>query len=302
MAKTLVFGDIIVDKYTYCKTKRTSREAPISIFEKEKQELKLGGAVNVAANIKSLGGNPVLFGIIVDDEYGKFVIDTLNKLEIPFIGIILNKNENIQTIVKERFCNENKHLFRVDSGIPFDPSFFSLEDITKCLTKFETALQNVSSLVVSDYGYKTIELVSIPIINKLYAKYNIPVFVDSRYQINKFNSVHTLLPSVEDLSLDSGDNVVNFCKKLILESNSNYLLLKAGKNGLLLFTKEKEIYKSTSKSNVVVDSCGAGDSVLAAWVVATLENKSNEEKLTFAQEAGDEKVKFWGTHAVKLGE
>ncbi len=63
-----VIGDIMIDEYIIGKIERISPEAPVPILEIEEEKYVLGGAGNVANNIKSLGGEPILFGVVGDDQ------------------------------------------------------------------------------------------------------------------------------------------------------------------------------------------------------------------------------------------
>ena len=73
----LVIGDIILDRYLYGNTKRISPEAPVPVVHLNDSENRLGGAANVALNLKELGASVDIIGIIGDDQYG---LDTLSLL------------------------------------------------------------------------------------------------------------------------------------------------------------------------------------------------------------------------------
>ena len=53
----VVFGDVMLDEYWIGKCNRISPEAPVPIVSIEKRDLRLGGAANVALNVKSLGAS-----------------------------------------------------------------------------------------------------------------------------------------------------------------------------------------------------------------------------------------------------
>ena len=71
--KIAVLGDMIADEYIYGETARISREAPVLILEQKDRRLRPGGAANVVANIKAMGGTPIPVGIVGGDEYGGFI-------------------------------------------------------------------------------------------------------------------------------------------------------------------------------------------------------------------------------------
>src|SRR5262249_50079381 len=67
----VVVGDVILDRYLWGRATRVSPEAPVLVVDVEKEELRLGGAANVAHNVRALGGRPVLCGLVGEDGAGK---------------------------------------------------------------------------------------------------------------------------------------------------------------------------------------------------------------------------------------
>ena len=86
--RILIIGDVMVDEYLWVKVTRISPEAPVPIVSCRKREYRMGGAANVAVNIKGLEAKPVLCSVIGDDEKGRTFIG-LMKLILPINGICL---------------------------------------------------------------------------------------------------------------------------------------------------------------------------------------------------------------------
>lgn len=78
----------MLDKYVYGSISRISPEAPVPVVDIDKTEYKLGGAANVANNIKALGAEPVLIGVIGNDYDSGHYIDAMKSLGLSTIGII----------------------------------------------------------------------------------------------------------------------------------------------------------------------------------------------------------------------
>jgi len=76
--KIMVLGDIMLDHYIWGSVERISPEAPVPVLEVKREEYRLGGAANVALNIKSLGAEVVLIGVCGDDDNGAQLKETLN--------------------------------------------------------------------------------------------------------------------------------------------------------------------------------------------------------------------------------
>ena len=75
--KIAVVGDVMLDRYIWGAVNRISPEAPVPVIEVEGEDSKLGGAGNVANNIKSLGAFPLLIGVVGDDREGEILFDIM---------------------------------------------------------------------------------------------------------------------------------------------------------------------------------------------------------------------------------
>ena len=75
--KILIIGDIILDEYLKGTVSRVSPEAPVPVLRPKERELRLGGAANVAANVKSLGSKAELIGVAGRDEASKEIRELL---------------------------------------------------------------------------------------------------------------------------------------------------------------------------------------------------------------------------------
>jgi sugar/nucleoside kinase (ribokinase family) len=90
--KILIIGDVMLDSYLFGNVDRISPEAPVPIVDVVIKQDKLGGAANVATNIKNLGGTPLLCSIIGNDQKGEIFLSLLKKLKIKIDYILLSEN------------------------------------------------------------------------------------------------------------------------------------------------------------------------------------------------------------------
>jgi bifunctional ADP-heptose synthase (sugar kinase/adenylyltransferase) len=67
-SKIVIIGDLMLDRYLIGDVQRISPEAPVPVVEIRDETLRLGGAANVALNIKRLGDEPVLLGVYGHDS------------------------------------------------------------------------------------------------------------------------------------------------------------------------------------------------------------------------------------------
>ena len=111
--KVIIVGDAMIDSYTLGRIERKSPEAPVPIINVEKEKIKLGGAANVALNIKSIGLEPVLCTIIGKDSEGQDFIRLCKKNNLNTNGIITDSSR--KTTNKNRVIVDDKHIVRIDN-------------------------------------------------------------------------------------------------------------------------------------------------------------------------------------------
>ena len=77
--RVLVCGDVMLDRYWHGATARISPEAPVPVVQVWSDELRAGGAGNVALNVASLGARARVVGLVGDDEAGRLLEDRLGE-------------------------------------------------------------------------------------------------------------------------------------------------------------------------------------------------------------------------------
>jgi D-glycero-beta-D-manno-heptose-7-phosphate kinase len=143
----LVVGDVGVDKYTYGEVRRISPEAPVPVLEVRKEWMKLGLAANVSDNLKSLGVESTLCGVIGDDNNANKFEDLLDECELKTWGIV--RDASRMTTFKERIVTEIQQVCRVDyetSEAISNDTYARLKD------RFENFKHEHSSIIIEDYG------------------------------------------------------------------------------------------------------------------------------------------------------
>ncbi len=105
--KILVIGDIILDEYIWGKASRLSPEAPVPVLEVNKYSYVLGGAANVANNIRTLGGKVCLAGVVGKDSTADRLCEILTENNIDSSCVIYDSQR--PTTVKTRLITHNHH-------------------------------------------------------------------------------------------------------------------------------------------------------------------------------------------------
>ena len=113
--KVLVLGDVMLDSYLIGNVNRISPEAPVPVVQLNSKQRRLGGAANVAKNLKALGCQVYLSSVIGNDMEGQKIKDLANSYGMDTHSLILS--DATQTTVKTRIIGSNQQLIRVDSEL-----------------------------------------------------------------------------------------------------------------------------------------------------------------------------------------
>ena len=112
----LVVGDLMLDEFVWGQVNRISPEAPVPVVEVSRRSFTPGGAANTAANVGSLGGNPVLAGVLGDDPDGGRVCELLQGQGVG-IGPVV-RDPSRPTTTKTRIIAQSQQVVRIDYERP----------------------------------------------------------------------------------------------------------------------------------------------------------------------------------------
>ena len=110
--KVVVIGDIVLDHFIYGTSSRISPEAPVPIVNVQSESYRLGGAANVANNVRKLGADCLLFGSISNDISGKHILSICKKNKIKTNFKVIKKSK---TTLKSRIFINNHQIARLDN-------------------------------------------------------------------------------------------------------------------------------------------------------------------------------------------
>ena len=264
----LVFGDVMLDRYVSGSVDRVSPEAPVPVLKPIKEEIRLGGAANVALNLSSLGSRVSLIGIYGKDSSSAQISNLLKENKI--------KNEivksNLPTITKLRLLSSKQQLLRVDNE-----EEFTKEDWNSAKKRFDKsiALNSNNLLIISDYGKGTLQ--DIPGLIKKAKKSKKIVLVDPKgNNFSKYKGADVITPNFSEFieevgAVKSEREITAKAKSLIKSLKLEALLVTRGPEGMTLFNKEKgKVVRSDfpTQAQEVFDVSGAGDTVIASVAAA----------------------------------
>ncbi len=111
----VVVGDVMLDKYWWGDIERISPEAPVPIVSLHHEESRLGGAANVALNLKALGAKVSIASVIGDDANGVLLASLC--AEQGMDTSLLLKSKQRPTTSKIRVMSKNQHVLRLDDEV-----------------------------------------------------------------------------------------------------------------------------------------------------------------------------------------
>ncbi|WP_372640116.1 bifunctional heptose 7-phosphate kinase/heptose 1-phosphate adenyltransferase [Ancylomarina sp.] len=268
----LIIGDVMVDAYAWGEVDRISPEAPVPIFSCSSRENRLGGAANVALNIKSLGANPILCSVIGDDDRGKDFVKLLSEIQQEQSGIVVSSHR--RTTVKTRFISNNQHVIRIDE----EDTHELADETEKAFIEHVLDLMNsqtIHAIVFEDYDKGLITKKLIETVTSKAKELGIPVSVDpkKRHYLD-YKNVTLFKPNFKEflegsnLILKKGDidGLFRAAKQFQTEMGVDKLLITLSELGVFI-SNENTYEHIPAVVRKIADVSGAGDTVIS---VATL--------------------------------
>ncbi len=268
----LIIGDVMVDSYLWGTVERISPEAPVPIVSVSKRENRMGGAANVALNIKSLGANPILCSVVGDDPKGNEFIQLLEKRQMETRGIL--KSDNRITTTKFRVIGNNVQMLRVDEETD---KILQDEDMKDLYDKFQEIIQTtkIDVIIFQDYDKGVITPNLIEGIVKIANLNGIPIAVDPKKKnFMAYKNVCLFKPNLKELKeglnidFDSGnkDELSMMASKLKGLLQSEIVMVTLSEDGVFVdYSNESERKSELIPSHIrsISDVSGAGDTVIS---------------------------------------
>ena len=264
----LVIGDVVLDKYIHGNVSRVSPEAPVPVLKPQSEEVRLGGAANVASNVSSLGSKVFLQGVVGKDDNAKELkaLAKDKKIKSSFVASLS------PTISKLRLLASKQQLIRIDSEEEFSDQDWKS---TKINFNKNISSTKATALIISDYGKGTLK--DIPYLIKEAKKKGVFVLVDPKGQdFSKYKGASIITPNYSEFvtavgKVSSDSDLTKKAKKLLSDLKLQALLITRGSEGMTLIQKNKSGIKRDdfpTEAQDVFDVSGAGDTVIASLASA----------------------------------
>ena len=262
--RVLIIGDAMIDVYMWGEINRMSPEAPVPVVEVNKHENRLGGAANVALNLKALGATPLLCSVIGNDDRGILFKELMHESDLLSNGILIENGR--KTTTKTRVISDEKQQIRIDEE---DTHPIKVEN--QFLNLVKGLITDIDVIILQDYnkGVLTSKLIEGAI--SLAISNDIPTIVDPKLQnflsyknctIFKPNLIEIKNGLKIDFNADNVNKIEKATRKLRKELNADSILLTLSERGICINSKDNFTHTPAFKRNII-DVSGAGDTVIS---------------------------------------
>lgn len=268
--KIMIIGDVMLDVYMKGKVERISPEAPVPIVSVTETFSRLGGAANVAQNLKGLGAKPILCSVIGNDDKSSELLGLMSEQDMTTSGIA-KSNERITTR-KVRIISNNAQMLRVDTENTFD---LTEKEHDLLMTEIKDIINNerIDGIILQDYNKGVLTENIIKEVVAIANDKNIPVGVDPKKKnFLSYKNVTFFKPNLKELREGLGistkdesiDEIANAIDSLHKELNCKYIMTTLSERGVLIKDYETNTYHHIpAHIRKIADVSGAGDTVLS---------------------------------------
>lgn len=268
--RVLILGDVGLDEYVMGQVRRISPEAPVPVLDVDQEDLRLGLSANVAQNVASLGGTPLLLSVVGQDEGAQKLKELCEKAKVSWASVVVDNKR--PTTRKMRVMTGPHHIVRVDYELR---KYLSPETETKLLAEFEKQISQCDVVILQDYAKGVISENVVKTMVRLCRANKKPLLVDPhRNNPGDFYAGCDLIkPNYEEAVILAGldfdslrenpNRVEQAGRALQKKTGAKQVVLTQGKEGMSIFDGE-QISKVPTRAQKVFDVTGAGDTVIAA--------------------------------------
>jgi D-beta-D-heptose 7-phosphate kinase/D-beta-D-heptose 1-phosphate adenosyltransferase len=290
--KILVVGDVMLDEWVWGTVSRVSPEAPVPVVAVSDHSFTLGGAGNVASNLRAVGAHVAFAGAVGDDAEGRRILKLLDDIQVDREAVVMLADR--PTTRKTRIVAHNQQVVRADwESIE---ALGTIDSDSLCRRVRELAAE-CDAVVLSDYakGLFSHELVE--------AARSAPIVTADPKPKNMalFDGVTVLAPNAAEAAAATGVAIVDeasleHASRMLLERlHAKYVVVTRGERGMALFGADGTRTLVPSVARTVFDVSGAGDTVIAVLTAALAADASIEMALQLANFAAGAVVEKLGT-------
>lgn len=292
--RILVVGDLMLDRYVFGTVSRISPEAPVPVVLVAREEIKPGGAANVARNIRALGGEVTIAGVIGQDAAGQDLRRILEQAGIGTDAII--SQPGVRTTVKTRVVAERQQVVRVDREDAPEVIAGASADLVAAIDREIAAADGA---ILEDYGKGLLKQPVIDAVLSGARKRGIPVGLDPKDTRSlTIKGLALATPNYKEACLAAGlgeeplagdltthPSLVEAGRRLQALWETGTLVITLGAHGMYLLPRDGTAIVIPTRAREVFDVTGAGDTVIATALTAMAAGASAIDSASLANYA-----------------
>jgi D-beta-D-heptose 7-phosphate kinase/D-beta-D-heptose 1-phosphate adenosyltransferase len=305
----VLVGDLMMDRYLFGNAERVSPEAPVPVLHYQNEELRLGGAANVAANLATLGAQTRVVGVVGEDDNGRHIRRMLSEIGCDGAGVITAPRP---TTCKMRLVGSAQHrhpqqMLRMDFE---DPSPIDADTAAQLVARAVAAMEGAAVVCIEDYNKGIITAEVCRQIMAAARQRGLAVIVDPARisDYGRYRGATALKLNRSEAETAAGlaavrpEDYPRLAERLLEQLDLEALILTLDKSGAYLALRQGQRHLLQGKPRQVFDVTGAGDMVLAALATARAAGGTWEESVAVANVAGGLEVEKFGVVPVTRDE
>lgn len=287
----LVVGDVMLDAYLWGRVDRISPEAPVPVVHVQQRSARLGGAANVALNLRALGATAVVVSTIGTDNAGQDLERCFLDAGLDSVGLV--RSPQRPTTVKTRVISGHQHVVRVDEESTEDLSSHEEAALLERLDQLVRE-RRPAAIVIEDYNKGVLTPRTIEQVIAMATAASIPVAVDPKLKnFLRYRGVTLFKPNVkelrEGLKVDVRGADITTVRKAVQqlenELGNQATMVTLSEHGVYAHDETGEHHLAAHQRKIV-DVSGAGDTVIAVATLALAQGLPLREVAALANLAG----------------
>jgi rfaE bifunctional protein kinase chain/domain len=295
--RILVVGDVMLDRYWHGDVERISPEAPVPVVHIKREVDRLGGAANVALNIRTLGAQVSLLSTVGADSAAQSLRKILVDSDIKFDLMV---DPSMETIVKLRVIGRSNQMLRIDfEKVPTHAALNSM------LEKFSILLNSCDVVLFSDYAKGGLQHISQMI--SVAKKASKPILIDPKgNDWSRYRGASFIAPNRSELvqvigAWHSESELNDKAQDMRVKLGLDALLLTRSEEGMTLFESDR-VTSMPAQAREVADVTGAGDTVIATMALMVACGLNPVQAMHWANRAGGLVVAKFGAASLTYEE
>ena len=294
-----VVGDAMLDRFLWGEVERISPEAPVPVVRLRRETDKLGGAANVAANIRALGADVALVAVAGAGATSRRLVSLLGEAGIPDDGLL--RLPGRRTTLKTRIIAHSQQVVRAD----VESDELLEEDTLADLAERVRRLGPFDGIVLSDYGKGVLADDLLRRVLDDGAAAGVPVVVDpKRGDYTQYRGCASLTPNQREAGQATGRAIADLAglrlagAELLARTAAACVLITRGEHGMALFERGGAEHHLPTEAREVFDVTGAGDTVIAVYTAALAAGATYLDAANLANHAAGLAVRELGTATI----